>query len=260
MYCSDATAGQGTVVAVSRHGLMPRVHRGDGSPGRSHWLPVFSQASGAVRFTDLMWQVRATISDHPAGWQDVVHTLRPHVPALWERLPLGDKRLFLRHVARYWEVHRHRIPPRTASRLAALRAAGRLSVHAGRVSGVSQQPGGLLARVESDGGAHDLPCGWLINATGPATNLAATSDPLLRDLLGRGLARPDPLGLGLAAGPSGALLSAKGRPSDVLFTLGPTLRGCRYETTAIPEIRDQAAALARLTSATHAPGRPVSAA
>jgi uncharacterized NAD(P)/FAD-binding protein YdhS len=43
----------------------------------------------------------------------------------------------------------------------------------------------------------------------------------------------------------------------VLFTLGPTLRGCRYETTAIPEIRDQAAALARLIAVSHAARRPV---
>jgi len=34
-----------------------------------------------------------------------------------------------------------------------------------------------------------------------------------------------------------------------LFTLGPPLRGIRYETTAIPEIRDQAAALAGLLTA-----------
>jgi uncharacterized NAD(P)/FAD-binding protein YdhS len=33
-------------------------------------------------------------------------------------------------------------------------------------------------------------------------------------------------------------------PSDILVALGPPLRGQLYETTAIPEIRDQAAALA----------------
>lgn len=43
----------------------------------------------------------------------------------------------------------------------------------------------------------------------------------------------------------GALLDAAGRPSATLFTLGPPLRGQLYETTAVPEIRDQAAVLAR---------------
>ncbi|MGB6582910.1 MAG: hypothetical protein WBF34_33850, partial [Streptosporangiaceae bacterium] len=41
----------------------------------------------------------------------VVDTLRPHIPELWQRLSPPDKRLFLRHVARYWEVHRHCVPP-----------------------------------------------------------------------------------------------------------------------------------------------------
>ena len=76
-------------------------------------------------------------------------------------------------------------------------------------------------------------------------DITTTSDPLLRDLLDRGLARPDPLRLGLDASPGGAVLDASGRPSRTTFTLGPLLRGLRYETTAIPEIRDQAATAAR---------------
>jgi uncharacterized NAD(P)/FAD-binding protein YdhS len=38
---------------------------------------------------------------------------------------------------------------------------------------------------------------------------------------------------------------------DVLFALGPPLRGLWYETTAIPEIREQAAALARQIASSH---------
>jgi uncharacterized NAD(P)/FAD-binding protein YdhS len=98
--------------------------------------------------------------------------------------------------------------------------------------------------------------GWLINATGPDGDITRTGDPLLRDLFDRGLARPDPLRLGLDATPSGALLDTNGRPSGTLFTLGPPLRGLWYETTAIPEIRTQAAALAlRLTAAAPVPAR-----
>lgn len=89
------------------------------------------------------------------------------------------------------------------------------------------------------------PYGWVINATGPATDVTGTSDPLLRGLLNGGLATPDPLRLGLQANADGALLEVSGRPSDTIFTLGPPLRGQLYETTAVPEIRDQAAALAR---------------
>lgn len=117
-------------------------------------------------------------------------------------------------------------------------------------------------RIEhEDGKTAEHDAGWLVNATGPASDITRTGDPLLRDLFGRGLARPDPLRLGLDATPGGAPLDAAGRPSGTLFTLGPTLRGLWYETTAIPEIRTQAAALAlRLTSAAAVPARPGTAA
>jgi uncharacterized membrane protein len=46
-------------------------------------------------------------------------------------------------------------------------------------------------------------------------------------------------------GLSGAVRDAAGRPASDIVALGPPLRGRWYETTAIPEIRDQAAALAR---------------
>jgi uncharacterized NAD(P)/FAD-binding protein YdhS len=95
----------------------------------------------------------------------------------------------------------------------------------------------------------ELEAGWLINTTGTTGDVTATATPLLRDLLATGQARPDPLGLGIDAGIDGAVLAADGQPSEVLYALGPPLRGLWYETTAIPEIREQAAALAeRITS------------
>jgi uncharacterized NAD(P)/FAD-binding protein YdhS len=246
-----AAANPRTVVrAVSRHGLLPRVHRGQAPAGVPAWLPVLAGPAGQVRLRDLMWQIRSAMAERTGGWEQVVDALRPHVPQLWQRLPLADREVFLRHVARYWEVHRHRMPPETARGVIGLRCTGRLSVDRGRVTAVTEVPGGLRVRIEGSGGSTEHEAGWFINATGPATDITRTADPLLTDLFGRGLARPDPLGLGLDATPGGALLGAAGRASGTLFTLGPPLRGLWYETTAIPEIRDQAAALAlRLAAA-----------
>jgi uncharacterized NAD(P)/FAD-binding protein YdhS len=191
----------------------------------------------------------------------VLDALRPHLPGLWQRLPVADQRLFLRHVARYWEIHRHRMPPATAQHLTRLRATGQLTVRRGRVTAVTGRAGQLRVRVDQDGTGTELAAGWLINGTGPGTDITVTTDPLLRDLIGRGLARPDPHRLGVDADRAGAVLDAKGTPSRTLFTLGPLLRGVRYETTAIPEIRDQAAVLAaQLTAAIAARYRPGSAA
>jgi uncharacterized NAD(P)/FAD-binding protein YdhS len=263
-----------TVVhAVSRHALLPREHRGAPPPGPPPRLPLPALAAGSPRLADVVRQVRAAAAGYPGDWQDVIDVLRPQVPALWQRLPAADREVFLRRYARYWEVHRHRVPPATARRVAALRAAGRLTVHQGRITATeitgtdvtgtgTTGPGpagpGLRATL-ADGTMLDA--GWLVNGTGPAADVRQAADPLIRDLLQAGLARPDALGLGLDADTGGAVRDAAGRPSGRLFALGPPLRGTRYETTAIAEIAVQAEALARhLIAVSHAIARPGSAA
>jgi uncharacterized NAD(P)/FAD-binding protein YdhS len=199
-----------------------------------------------------MAHVSTAVAADPARWHDVVNSIRPQIPELWDGLPDDDKRLFLRRLARYWEVHRHPVPPATAARLAVLRDSGQLSVISGRVADVADAAGQFQVRIDlSSGGPaiRELTAGWIINAVGAATDIRTTSDPLLASLFASGIARPDPLGLGLDATRHGALINASGSASDVLYTLGPPLRGLWYETTSIPEIRDQAAALAaRITA------------
>ncbi|GII42394.1 hydroxyacylglutathione hydrolase [Planotetraspora phitsanulokensis] len=239
-----------TVYALSRHGLLPRAHRCPAGPPAPMPIP-----DDATRLADLLRAVRAAVTAGDGDWHSVVDGLRPHVPALWGRLSLDDRRRFLALVARYWEVHRHRIPPSTASRVSRLRAAGRLHIVRGRLAGTTAVRDGLVAHVDEEGTPRDLRVGWVVNGTGPSADVSR--DPFLSGLFAAGLCRPDPLGLGLDADDAGAVLDARGRPSEKIFTLGPTLRGTRYETTAIPEIRTQAAGLApRLVAAAGSGIRP----
>ena len=239
-------ASPATVVhAVSRHALLPREHRGAPSPGHPSVPQMPALAGGPLRLADLVRQVRSAAARYPGDWQDIIDVLRPHIPALWQRLPVADQRLFLRRYARYWEVHRHRVPPATAGRIAALRAAGRVQVWPGQIVAAGDGPAGVRVSVAHGGTVTALDGGWLINGTGPAADVTAAADPLLRDLLATGRARPDPLRLGLDADPGGAIIDAAGRASDRIFALGPPLRGVRYETTAITEIACQAESLTR---------------
>jgi uncharacterized NAD(P)/FAD-binding protein YdhS len=56
--------------------------------------------------------------------------------------------------------------------------------------------------------------------------------------------------LGLRTTDNGAVLHADGSHSTHLFTLGPLRRGDLWETTAVPELRVQAARLADQLSRT----------
>src|SRR6266699_1552292 len=81
--------------------------------------------------------------------------------------------------------------------------------------------------------------------TGPDCDLRRTSDPLIKHLRARGYIRLDPLGLGLDIADDGALITAGGEKSRPLYAVGPLRKGSLWETTAVPELRTQAASLAR---------------
>jgi uncharacterized NAD(P)/FAD-binding protein YdhS len=166
-------------------------------------------------------------------------------------MPAQDKRLFLRHVARYWEVHRHLMPPATASRITALRCTGQLAVHRGQVLSVREVSGRLSVLIDAGADIVDIAAGAVVNGTGATADITTTSNPLLRYLFATGMARPDQLRLGIDATTQGAVVNRAGVPNDAIYTLGPPLRGLWYETTAVPEIREQAAALARRITADH---------
>jgi uncharacterized NAD(P)/FAD-binding protein YdhS len=62
----------------------------------------------------------------------------------------------------------------------------------------------------------------------------------------RGLIRPGPAHLGVDALLNGAIIGQDGAVSDVLYTLGSSMKGVLWEVVAVPEIRVQAKRLARL--------------
>jgi uncharacterized NAD(P)/FAD-binding protein YdhS len=84
----------------------------------------------------------------------------------------------------------------------------------------------------------------LINCTGPQTDVTRLSDPLIVQLLASGLARPDPNRLGLHATAAGSLIGRHGMISPGLFGVGPIIRGALWETTSVPDIRNQAERIA----------------
>jgi uncharacterized NAD(P)/FAD-binding protein YdhS len=67
---------------------------------------------------------------------------------------------------------------------------------------------------------------------------------LIRRLLDRCDARLDPLGLGLDVDGECRLIGRNGEPDARLYAVGPITRGSFWESTAVPDIRDQVAAVA----------------
>jgi uncharacterized NAD(P)/FAD-binding protein YdhS len=240
----DQLRHRGPILAVSTHGLLPQPQL-----GAPHEAWTSRAEVAAPRLRGLFRAVRDEMHAADAsgiGWRSVMDALRPRVDAIWDSWPDAERLRFLRHVRPYWEVHRHRMAPENAKAISALLDSGRLRVVAGRIAVVTETPDALEVRIlrRGTGRQETVRAARVVNCTGPGMDFRRSRDLLVRDLLTRGLARPGPLGLGFDAGSDGALIGANGLPSSTLFTLGPPLKGMRWETTAVPEIRAQAQALA----------------
>jgi uncharacterized NAD(P)/FAD-binding protein YdhS len=233
------------LVAVSRTGLLPVPHRWPEGAIDVGYLPPPAGTTlreQARAFRGAVAAARARGAD----MRDVVDAMRPHTQAIWQGLSDADRRRFMRRYARYWLIHRSRMAPAAAGWFEELRDEGRLRIVAAAVAGVCDEDGSPVVGLRPRGGgpAETLRVDAIVNCAGPADSSFTAGSPLYRSLLDAGLARPHPLGLGIDTGPGGAVLDAGGRPSEGLYTVGWLRRGELWESLAIPELRDQAAALA----------------
>jgi uncharacterized NAD(P)/FAD-binding protein YdhS len=70
-------------------------------------------------------------------------------------------------------------------------------------------------------------------------------EPLLKQMLGTGLARADALRLGLDVSVAGALVDRGGSAASDLFALGPITKGAFWEIVAVPDLRLACEAMAK---------------
>ncbi|MDO8210770.1 FAD/NAD(P)-binding protein [Conexibacter sp. CPCC 206217] len=237
------------LIALSRRGVLPRAHHAEPP---AHVRP-FRPPTGPLTADRLAAHVEnAALAEVAAGgdWRSVVDGVRPYTQQLWQSLPLGEQARFLARHARRWEIHRHRMAPGVAERLRTLRDEGRLSLRAGSLQRLDPAAdGGIDALYKTADGVEALHVDAVVNCTGPDPSPGADGDPLLSNLIADRLGRAGPLGLGLDTDADGQLCDCDGHPSGNLFTLGALRRGQLWETTAVPEIRLQAADLANLLAA-----------
>ncbi|MGW2718670.1 FAD/NAD(P)-binding protein [Streptomyces sp. NPDC001492] len=238
-----------TVHSLSRSGLLPQPHAL--TPAGPMDAPTGLDDASLGRLRRAVYgHISRSVRTH-GDWRPALDSLRPHTARLWESLTPDDRAEFLAREGALWNTHRHRMAPATAESVARARTARRLTVHTGAVTEAAEHDGSLLVTLSN---GRTLHVGWVIDCTGPGRRF---DDPLWRSLFTSGAAVPGPLGMGVATR-EGRLLDSEGRADRPLFTLGAPRRGELWETTAIPEIRVQAAALAAqlLAPLTGRTGRP----
>lgn len=235
---------RGRITLVSRQGRFPLPH------AASHGTPVVYDvkelSSGVVPAFRAIRAAAKRLAREEHDWHAAIDGVRPHVTAVWRAWSNADRAYFLKRLRPYWEIHRHRAPAHLLAAIEREQRAGTIELIAGSVHQLRAADEGHAEVVlrTARGTLRPIRAARLVNCAGPSMAIAETLDPLLGSMLRMGLASPDAMGLGLRTDSDGRLVGADGSVASRIRLIGALRRGDLWETTAVPELRGQAAAIA----------------
>jgi uncharacterized NAD(P)/FAD-binding protein YdhS len=179
--------------------------------------------------------------------EPIIDSLRPLTQKIWKALSEQDKQAFLRDIKSRWNQVRHRLAPQLYDYVQRLRLAGSLIVHTARLIDIKEDAQGIHVQYlnKKTGNQETLSVGLVINCTGPHTDISRSEDPLLQALVAKGMIVPDSQRIGMDVTDSWVVKTSEGKENKGLYTIGGNLRGLLWETTAVPELKNQTAQLAK---------------
>jgi uncharacterized NAD(P)/FAD-binding protein YdhS len=234
-------AYEGRIVVLSRHGRVPQTHKTYGAA-----VDVPLERRTPLTMLRSVRQAVAAVERDGGDWRAVVDGIRPLTQAIWQTWPLAEQQRFLRHLRIFWETSRRRVPPEVAAAVNRLASSGRFERIAGRIETIAKRPDGRFrVRVARAGETTSRDVNWIVNCTGPQSDVAKIDDALMRSLRERGSIRPHATRIGIDATPDGRVIDARGVAQSNLLALGTLLRGVLYETISVPELSIQVKELAQ---------------
>ena len=218
-----------TVIAISGSGNLPE----------RHVLAPITPFSPTISDVSTLSKLREYLTSAGDMWREAIDGLRPITETMWRGFTMEEKKDFLRTDGSWWSRRRHRIAPEVADQVEAKIESGRIKIIKGNVIKVDVHEDQVTVSLD-DGTSHS---GEYLAIT--IGRDYALSDPLTLNLLKVGKASRGPLGMGLSVEvATGLLQRMDGTFYPQIFAIGSLRSGDVFETTAIPEIRKQATAIA----------------
>jgi uncharacterized NAD(P)/FAD-binding protein YdhS len=237
---------RGKMISISRRGIFCLVQK------KVEPYPSFyDELKGIKDFLSVFRIVRKHLRIAEGNGFDpraVIDSLRPHTKLIWMNLPPEEKKRFLRHAFRYWEIIRSRIPPASDEIMNKLKTSGQMKILSGRITEIISTQNKLEIKYTERGttGEKSVSADIVINCIGPCQDYEQIDQPLIKNLLNNNIIQCDPVHLGINALPEGNVIQKDGTPSKMLYTIGLPLKGIVWESLAAPEIRFEAEELSKI--------------
>ena len=135
----------------SRAAGCSRTRTASAAPRRPRAFPVPDPTPSLLELLRFV-RTAAVVAEVGGGdWRDAVNALRPVTSDLWKALPLEEQQRFVARLARFWDVHRHRLAPEVAAAVEVLRESGRLTFARGRIRSVADAGSAVEVTVQERG-------------------------------------------------------------------------------------------------------------
>jgi uncharacterized NAD(P)/FAD-binding protein YdhS len=233
---------KGEIYSISPNGFNILPHRHNGLK----YTKLVEELNDDLSLLDLVKLVNKhikTVRAYGVSAEPVIDSLRPYTQKIWQSLSLSERKLFMSRLRHLWGVARHRIPLHTHDAIQQLRIENKLHISSGKILDITESNPGISVTYfdKKEQVQKEILVSRVINCTGPLTNLSQLEKGFLKDCFEKGILTQDALKLGISTNTETfQVLSAKGIPHKNLYTIGSSLKGELWETTAVNELRVQA--------------------
>lgn len=222
----------GKIIVFSQKGLLPQSHL---DTPDAH--TAIKHENFEPKALDILRKIR-TLTSSSNSWYKIIDGMRPITSQLWKKLPLKEKQKVIRHLFTLWNSHRHRAAPEIRKLIHQYLTQGQLEFIKKRAHSIEDKGNKIAIKIPDSQILVDL----AINCSGPELYIRKHPSPLIQNVLKKGYGKEDELGMGFMVDSRGALL---GKVPSKIFTLGALLFGTHFETTSVPELREQCHTVAK---------------
>lgn len=228
------TAGfGGKILGISRRGLLPEVHNDTPAIYKSALaLPAEAPKQLARLMKAFRDEAKGCMSEK-IDWQRVFDRWRPHLSVIWQKLDTNGRKRFFNRLFTLWNVHRHRMAPQVGALIHDELAKGTLKIIKGKVQVISEADGFSLTA-----GSSQYNVKRIFDCRGPCYDICSSGSRLFLSLYQKSLIQPHETGWGIKI--SGDFRVSPSGLDGSFLAMGTSIIGERLETTAVPELRQQA--------------------
>jgi uncharacterized NAD(P)/FAD-binding protein YdhS len=174
----------------------------------------------------------------------IIDSFRPYTQKIWQNFSDDQKQQFIRHLKGFWDKARHRLPNSQHKIIEDMLSCSKLIAYKGKIDSVNINGNDAFVTLICNE-KFTIHVKRIINCLSPEANITRQGNQLLNKLVEKGMIKQGPCNLGIKVDAENGFVESENlNVTSGLYVIGSNLKGVLWESTAVPELRDQAKRIA----------------